>query len=244
MSDQIRQALSRRRFLYTLGVGAALPLVGCDSSRPQSGFLGAMERVNGGVQGALFRSGSGGYREPDSELTPTDVFPAYKIGKAFPVAPAAWTLRVGGMVARPQSFSLADLQRMTRADLRLRHHCVEGWSALADWHGVRVRDLAELVGADPRATVVDFRSFEADPDKPDAFYWSSWDRASALHAQTLVAYGQNGADLDLRHGAPLRLYSSVKLGYKNVKWLASIDFLDERTGGYWENLGYEWFAGT
>ena len=98
-------------------------------------------------------------------------------------------LKVGGMVARPVTLSLEQLQRMPRADLRVRHHCVEGWSAVASWHGVRLRDLAEVVGADPRAGYVEFRSF-------DSGYWSSWDRESALHPQTILAYGMNGEPLD------------------------------------------------
>ena len=107
--------------------------------------------------------------------------------------------------------------------MRVRHHCVEGWSAVAAWHGVRLRDVAGLVGADPRAPYVEFRSF-------DAGYWSSWDRESALHKQTLLAYGMNGAPLYPDHGAPLRLYSAVKLGYKMVKYLTEVNFLPERTG--------------
>ena len=84
---------------------------------------------------------------------------------------------------------------------------------------------------------VDFRSF-------DAGYWSSWDRDSAFHAQTLLAYGMNGRPLAPAHGAPVRLYGSVKLGYKQVKYLTEVNFLDRETGGYWEDQGYEWYAGV
>jgi len=84
---------------------------------------------------------------------------------------------------------------------------------------------------------VEFRSF-------DAGYWSSWDRESALHTQTLLAYGMNGEQLYPDHGAPLRVYSAVKLGYKMVKYLTEVNFLAERTGGYWEDQGYEWFGGV
>ena len=126
---------------------------------------------------------------------------------------------------------------MPRADLRVLHHCVEGWSAVASWHGVRLRDLAEVVGADPRAGYVEFRSF-------DSGYWSSWDRESALHPQTILAYGMNGELLGPDHGAPIRVYTAVKLGYKMVKYLTAVSFLPEATGGYWEDQGYEWFAGV
>ena len=89
---------------------------------------------------------------------------------------------------------------------------------MRSWHGVRLRALAEVVGADPRAPYIEFRSF-------DAGYWSSWDRESALHPQTILAYGMNGEQLYPDHGAPLRVYSAVKLGYKMVKYLRWIELV-------------------
>ena len=168
--------------------------------------------------------------------TPEDAFPVYHIAPDIPIAPAGWKLSVGGRVARPRQLSLDDLQRLPRTDVRLEHHCVEGWSATANWHGVRVSDLAAFVGAGD-VDYVEFRSF-------DAGYWSSWDRDSALHPQTLLAYGMNGRPLSPAHGAPLRLYAAVKLGYKQVKYLTEVNFLDRETGGYWEDRGYEWYAGV
>lgn len=239
---------TRRRFLVSLGLGAVTPLVGCDSDKPQKGFLGKMEGVNRDLQSTLFHGGSHAAREHDSSLTPEDKFPIYKIGNVLPPVPADYRLRLGGLVDRPQLLTLDDVKGMTPIDLRLQHHCVEGWSAIADWHGVRVRDLAERAGASKQAKFVEFVSFEIDPDAmPMAgkqTYWSSWDRDSALHRQTMLAYGMNGHDLGVEHGAPLRLYSSTKLGYKNVKWISEVNFLDENTSGYWERIGYEWYAGT
>jgi DMSO/TMAO reductase YedYZ molybdopterin-dependent catalytic subunit len=114
---------------------------------------------------------------------------------------------------------------------------VEGWSAVAAWYGVRLSEVGKLAGADPRARFVEFRSFEQG-------YYSCWDKESALHPQTLRAYGMNGGLLSPEYGAPVRLYSAVKLGYKMVKYLSQITFLPTRTGGYWEDQGYEWFAGV
>ena len=86
--------------------------------------------------------------EPDAtSSTPISAFPAYKIGEIYPHPPPGWVLEVGGMVDRPARFELQDLQRLRRTDIRVRHHCVEGWTAVADWHGVRVRDIAEAVRA-------------------------------------------------------------------------------------------------
>ncbi|MCY1040758.1 molybdopterin-dependent oxidoreductase [Corallococcus sp. bb12-1] len=234
MSEAGPRVLTRRRVL--LGA-AALATSACDSSRPREGFLGAMERFNQRAQTALFSPTRLAPEEPIEQLTPPRDFPHYFISDTVPLAPAGWRLEVGGLVSQPRSFSLEELQRLPRTGYRIRHHCVEGWSAVASWHGVRVSDLARAVGADPRAGFVEFRSF-------DSGYYSSWDAPSALHAQTLLAYGMNGQLLEPGHGAPLRLYSGVKLGYKMVKYLTTVRFLPAASGGYWEDRGYEWFAGV
>jgi len=225
--------LTRRAFL----AGAAATLTACDSQQPRRGLLGVADRWNEQVQRAFFDPQRLAPELPPSATTPTRDFPGYHISPDVPIAPAGWALRVGGLVARPATITLETLQRMPRTDLRVRHHCVEGWSAVASWHGVRLRDLATIVGADARARYVEFRSF-------DAGYYSTWDRPSALHPQTILAYGMNGEPLSPRYGAPLRLYSAVKLGYKMVKYLTEVNFLPTRTEGYWEDRGYEWYAGV
>ena len=222
--------MRRRDFFRLAGV---LGLAACDPRKPQAGLLGKMERLNKSVQSGLF--------SPSRELHPGDVtpemaFPVYHISPAVPIAPPSWTLKIGGRVARPRELTLDQLMALPRTDLRIEHHCVEGWSATADWHGVQLAEIARMCGAED-VDYVEFKSF-------DAGYWSSWDRDSALHAQTLIAYGMNGHPLSPEHGAPARLYGAVKLGYKQVKYLTEINFLDHETGGYWEEQGYEWYAGT
>jgi DMSO/TMAO reductase YedYZ molybdopterin-dependent catalytic subunit len=231
---------SRRRFLAgglraagAVGLGA----LGCDGDRPRAGFLGAMERVNERFQRALFDPHRLAPELGEEALTPAGAFPQYKIGEDFPEIPQGWALVVGGLVKRPMTLSLDALRRLPRTQVRVRHHCVEGWSGVAGWDGVRLSEVARLVEPDPRARYVEFRSFEPR-------YYSSWDLESALHAQTILAYGMNGVPLATEYGAPLRLYSAVKLGYKMVKYLAQVSFLPVRTGGYWEDQGYEWFAGV
>lgn len=226
--------MTRRHFISTVSTG--LVVATGQTASAQAGFLQWMERWNERLERALFRTDRHAAELSPEEVTPDSAFPGYFISETMPMAPVGWALKVGGLVARPTIFSLEQLQGLTRTDMRVRHHCVEGWSAVAAWHGVRLRDVAAAVGADPRASYVEFRSF-------DAGYWSSWDRESALHAQTFLAYGMNGAPLAPEHGAPLRVYSAVKLGYKMVKYLTEVNFLPERTGGYWEDQGYEWFGG-
>jgi DMSO/TMAO reductase YedYZ molybdopterin-dependent catalytic subunit len=232
--------VTRRGFLAAATRSAGVVALGglaCDSRRPHSGFLGAMERVNDRFQRALFDPNRLAPELPEEDETDPEDFPQYKIGEDFPIAPGGWALTVGGLVARPLTLSLEDLQRLPRTRTRVRHHCVEGWSGVAAWDGVRLAEIARLAGVDPRARYVEFRSFEPG-------YFSSWDVESALHPQTILAYGMNAQPLATEYGAPLRLYSAVKLGYKMVKYLVNVSFLPVRTGGYWEDKGYEWFAGV
>src|SRR5207248_11801171 len=95
-------------------------------------------------------------------------FPLYKVADEYPAVPSGWKLRVHGLVARPLELSLPELRRLQPTEFRVRHHCVEGWSAVASWHGVRVSEIARICGADPRARFVEFRSFERGYPKEDA----------------------------------------------------------------------------
>lgn len=167
------------------------------------------------------------------------MLPSYFISATMPVldAPAAWRLQVGGLVAQPLELSLDDLMRLPRTSYTVKHHCVEGWSAIASWHGVPVSAIVERCRPRPGARYISFSSFDAD-------YANGWDMASAMHPQTILAYGMNDNPLPAAHGAPLRLYSPTKLGYKMTKYLVSMTFTDKRPGGYWEDQGYPWFGGV
>jgi len=165
--------------------------------------------------------------------------PSYFISTEMPMLqnPAVWRLQVSGLVRQRLSLSIADLQSMPRTTYTVKHHCVEGWSAIATWHGVPVSAIAERPGLLPQARYVRFDSFDAN-------YFNGWDLASAMHPQTILAYGMNDTPLPPAHGAPLRLYSPTKLGYKMTKYLTSVTFTAERPGGYWEDQGYPWFGGV
>ena len=226
--------ITRRKLL--LGLAASAALTGCDSPGGKA-FLAEMGRWNERVDRLLFSETRLAPEPPVSELTPETAFPSYFISDSMPFAPDNWTLKVGGMVARPAVLSLDQVKRMPQTGMRIRHHCVEGWSAVAAWQGVQLRELARIVGASRDAQYVEFLSF-------DKGYYSTWDIESSLHPQTLLAYGMNGRPLYPDHGAPIRLYSPVKLGYKNVKYLTEVNFLPTRTGGYWEDQGYDWYGGV
>lgn len=108
---------------------------------------------------------------------------------------------------------------------------------MASWRGVKVSEIVRIAGLDSRVKYVEYRSF-------DSGYWPGWDLASAMHPQTMLDYEMNGRPLQANHGAPLRLYSAIKLGYKSVKYLTEINFLPNKVGGYWEERGFGWFAGV
>ncbi len=165
--------------------------------------------------------------------------PSYFISPEMPMLqnPSAWRLQVGGLVRTPLALSIADLQALPGTTYTVKHHCVEGWSAIATWHGVAVSVVAERAGLLPQARYVRFDSF-------DSGYFNGWDLASAMHPQTILAYGMNDNILTPSHGAPLRLYSPTKLGYKMTKYLVSMTFTAERPGGFWEDQGYPWFGGV
>ena len=231
----------RRRFLATIaaaGAAAAGTACGWDGGKRFAPKLQSWSRVNDWVSARLF-SGSRLAREyPLSRRTPERDFPDYYVSDRMPhvADPAAWRLQVGGLVRRPTALTLDRLRALPRLSYTVKHHCVEGWTAIATWAGVPFRAIADLVEPLPSARYVKFTSF-------DAGYSNGWDLPSAMHPQTILAYAYNDRLLMADHGAPLRLYSPTKLGYKNTKYLLAVDFTDTRPGGYWEDQGYPWFGG-
>ena len=167
--------------------------------------------------------------------------PSYYVSPTVPVwddsVRGKWALDVSGLVENPVRLTLEDLQKLPRVSNRVNHYCVEGWTAVETWAGVSFSELARLVRPQPNARYVDFQSFDDD-------YHESWDIESAMHPQTVVAYGLDGKMLEPAHGAPARLFSPIKLGYKNTKYLTRIVFMPVMNGGYWTDRGYEWYGGT
>lgn len=233
--------VDRREFVKLGLAGGMASLVaacGWDGGNAFRPSLLSVSRLNDWVGEKLLYSPSRLARE----YTPaerTARLPSYFISRTVPTLrdPAAWRLRVDGLVRRPLELSLDELMRMPQITYTVKHHCVEGWSAIATWHGVAVSAVAERCEPLPAARYLRFVSFDAD-------YWNGWDLASAMHPQTILAYGMNDNPLPIAHGAPLRLYAPTKLGYKMTKYLLSMTFTDRRPGGYWEDQGYPWFAGV
>jgi DMSO/TMAO reductase YedYZ molybdopterin-dependent catalytic subunit len=164
---------------------------------------------------------------------------------------ADWTLSVAGLVEQPLALSLAELRAMPSRTQITRHDCVEGWSGIAKWTGVPLGLL--LQSADLKANAryaVFYCADELEQTFDDSGrYYESIDLVDAFHPQTILAYAMNGAALEVGHGAPLRLRVERQLGYKQAKYLMRIELVDSFArigggkGGYWEDRGYEWYAG-
>ena len=235
-------SIDRRRFLTVTAASISGAMLAACNANPEraSRLLNLAEHTNENLERGLFRHTAMDHVPSSATLAGKD-FPRYFISDNVPTwDPAArgvWRLEVSGAVTTPLSLSLDDMMKLPHITQKVDHFCVEGWNARAEWTGVRVSDLARLAGATKDAQYVDFASFDKD-------YHESWDMASAMHPQTLVAYGMDGQMLGPPHGAPARVHSPVKLGYKNTKYLTKVVFMPKPNGGYWSDLGYEWYGGT
>jgi DMSO/TMAO reductase YedYZ molybdopterin-dependent catalytic subunit len=228
--------ISRRQLLQWSGMaGAGLLLNGCGSNFGVSAVGSATEPFNQTIQ-SLMTS-----QRPVPEFTASQIEPDALLVNSFAGTPeidlALFRLKVTGEVNNPLSLSLPEIYQLPRTSMVIRHVCVEGWAAIVQWSGVRLRDLIAL--AQPKAGVryAYFKSADS--------YYESWDLAASVHPQTLLAYEKNGAPLPSKNGAPLRLAAPIKLGYKQSKWVTEVMLLSQKPIelGYWEDQGYEWFGG-
>lgn len=254
--SQPKHTIPRRAFMKGLASSAGLALAGCGKTEPPT--YGNILRM-----GDLLTYRAHRLLLPDHALAReydySDISSVPAIGSTNPGDPARsyysaefgplyerllagefadYTLTVEGSVQRPGAFTLADLKRMPSRTQITRHSCEEGWSAISQWTGVPLRAVLEAVGTKPSARYVQFHAYDEFPDGIDML--------DALHPQTILAYGMNGRDLPLGHGAPLRLRVETQVGYKSVKFLRRIVVTDEfddfgPLGGL--QNGWSWYAG-
>jgi DMSO/TMAO reductase YedYZ molybdopterin-dependent catalytic subunit len=257
----VSQPRNRRDWLragLTTSLGMALGACGKLTSSPQVNHaLDGAETLNRRLQGLLV-----GRSALASEYAPTDISPDFKAnGTTSPDSDdyralaannfADWRLQIGGLVERPFSLSLAQLRRERARSQITRHDCVEGWSGIAQWRGARLGPLLERAGLKPRARYIAFfcaDTLELTLDGTGDYY-ETIAIPDAFHPQTILAYEMNGAPLPVAHGAPVRLRLERQLGYKMAKYVMRIEAIDSfdklgrGKGGYWEDRGYQWYAG-
>jgi DMSO/TMAO reductase YedYZ molybdopterin-dependent catalytic subunit len=164
---------------------------------------------------------------------------------------ADFRLTVDGMVKKPLSLTLDEIKAMPSRTQITMHNCDEGWSAIGQWTGVPLGHLLQTAELLPEARYIVFHCMDEMVRTADnsGFYYESIDLFDALHPQTIVAYGMNGKALPVAHGAPLRLRVERHVGYKHAKYVNRIEAVDRLThiargkGGFWEDRGYQWYAG-
>ncbi len=230
------QPISRRQLLQWSGFsGASLLLSSCGTSLGSSEVGKIFEPLNQATQALLLS------QKPVPEFPVSAIEPDKLLINTFDQTPqidqTKYRLQIEGEVNHPMQLSLTDLQEFPLASMVIQHVCVEGWAAIVQWGGVRLRELLQLAQPKSSARYVYFKSADG--------YYESWDLASAMHPQTLMAYQKNGQPLSIDNGAPLRLASPIKLGYKQSKWVTQIMLTNQLmpSKGYWEDQGYEWFGG-
>ena len=165
---------------------------------------------------------------------------------------ATWTLAIGGLAGRADDLilTLDDIKKLPRTEMITEFKCIEGWSYVCKWAGVRFSDFAAKYspktqnGSEPDVAnrpheLVRYVSMTT----PDAQYYVGWDMPSIMHPQTLLAYEMNGEPLSTQNGAPLRIASPTKYGIQQIKRIGRIEFTDERPKDFWAEYDYDWYAG-
>jgi DMSO/TMAO reductase YedYZ molybdopterin-dependent catalytic subunit len=240
-----------KRRIFVASSLAALGLTDCGPAKQQltnasRGWLSSVENVNHALIGTHGMAKL--YTDADVDRvfrtngfeTPADAryVEAYHNGDF-----RTYRLPINGLVDRPYVFTLAELRAMPLLTQITRHDCVEGWSAVGKWRGVPLATVLAMAAPQANARYVVFRCFDTDQSGEE--YYESLDLTEAAHPQTLLALDLNDAPLDPAHGAPVRLRVPTQLGYKSAKWVRGIEIAAALpgAGGYWEEQGYEWYAG-
>jgi DMSO/TMAO reductase YedYZ molybdopterin-dependent catalytic subunit len=203
----------------------------------RSKLFGAGLDFNDWVSTAIFRREHLARTYSDADVVPLDRFYVNTYDVDDPGTDLDhWTLSVQGNVKHPGEYTLAQIQSLPRQCRNTKHVCVEGWDAVGRFGGARLSDFLQLIGADPSAR---FLYMECADD-----YYESLDMATALHPQSLLCYEMYDQPLPRQHGAPVRLILPTKLGYKSAKYLQTLRVTDVMPNkGYWEDQGYDWYAG-
>ena len=250
--------MNKRQFLGRTFAGvSALALAGCDRLSMSPWFtkvLSVGESLNKGIHQLAGGRVSMAQEFSESDLSPTfrgngSVNPddaSYRATAAEGFA--NWTLIVDGLIEQPAALTLAQLRAMPSRTQITRHDCVEGWSAIGKWTGVPLAQVLALAKPKAQARYVVFHCADTYGSGKTPYY-ESIDMEDAYHAQTILAYGLNGRPLPVTNGAPLRLRVERQLGYKHAKFVARLELVEDFSrigrgkGGYWEDRGYQWYAG-
>jgi DMSO/TMAO reductase YedYZ molybdopterin-dependent catalytic subunit len=230
---------SRRLFLRNAAsVGGLALLTGCSITDSLSAekALRKVSEFNDWVQARLFNPNRLAQTYPESAITRPFPFNGFYAESAAPdIDEEAYRLIVDGLIENKQPWTLEQLYALPQETQITRLICVEGWSAIGKWTGTPLREFLRRIGADVSAKYVHFTCSEG--------YSSSIDMATALHPQTQMTFKFDDQILPTRLGFPMRIRIPTKLGFKNPKFVIGMAVLNNYTGGYWEDQGYNWFSG-
>jgi DMSO/TMAO reductase YedYZ molybdopterin-dependent catalytic subunit len=232
---------SRRRFIAGgASLGALTLLTGCDVSDSFSAekLLVQISKFNDKVQAAIFNPNTLAPTYTEADITRPFPFNGYYSEDEAPDLDGEdYTFEVRGLVDNKKSWTLDELYKLPEVTQITRHVCVEGWSAIGSWSGTPLRDFLKLVGADTRAKYCWFQCADVDG------YNSPLDMATALHPQTQMTFKFDGEILPRKYGYPMKIRVPTKLGFKNPKYVVSMEVTNDYKGGYWEDQGYNSFSG-
>jgi DMSO/TMAO reductase YedYZ molybdopterin-dependent catalytic subunit len=230
---------ARRQFLRgAAGLGALTFLTGCDiiDSDAAEGTLRKISTFNDRVQGLIFNPNKLAQTYPESAITRPFPFNAYYSQDDAPeVDGATYKLEIAELVENKKPWTLDELNQLPQEKQITRHICVEGWSAIGSWTGVRLSNFLTRIGVDTRAKYVYFICAEG--------YSNTIDMATALHPQTQMTLKFADETLPRKYGFPMKIRMPTKLGFKNPKHVVSLVVTNDDRGGYWEDQGYNWFSG-
>jgi len=230
---------ARRLFLRnTASLGALVLLSGCDivDGPTSERALRKVSEFNDWIQARLFDPNRLAETYPESAITRPFRFNAYYPEEQAPdVDEDTYKLALDGLIGNKQPWTLEQLYALPQETQITRLICVEGWSAVGKWTGARLGDFLKRIDADLTAKYVHFACAEG--------YSVSIDMPTALHAQTQMTFRFDGEILPVKFGFPMRIRMPVKLGFKNPKHVVGMAVLNNYTGGYWEDRGYNWFSG-
>lgn len=250
--------ITRRALMAGAGTGAGLLLSGCDKLIQNQSF-----------RSLIYKEDEAHYQLQRGLSSHATLAPEYRRDQMSPVFRAngsinpgtpeyngwvadkfeSFRLKIYGLVNKPLSLSMAQIKSMPARTQITKHDCVEGWTAVGEWHGPTVGSLLKLADVQSKAKYIVFHC--ADHYHGAALpYYESIDMFDAFHPQTILAWAMNGSPVTVPHGAPLRLRAERHLGYKQAKYVIGMEAVESFAGiqgghgGYWEdNVDYDWFAG-
>ena len=232
--------LTRRRFITGgASLGALSMLTGCDvvDSSSAEDLLKHVSKFNDAVQALIFNPNTLAPTFAESAITKPFPFNAYYSEDEAPdIDGKDYRFEVSGLVENKKAWTLDELYQLPQVKQVTRHICVEGWSAIGSWTGTPLRDFLKLVGADTRAKYCWFRCAEG--------YTSPIDMPTALHPQTQMTFKFADEILPRAYGYPMKIRIPTKLGFKNPKYVVSMEVTNDYKGGYWEDMGYNSFSGS